>query len=101
MTDKVVGIDLAAKRRERLKEVAQTLVEDTVFVKVNLLRHLAPVVGKDVLETLDRMGKAANYWLVGRADESSPSPAGEPGAARDYRPLARTIPAVHAQPDQE
>jgi hypothetical protein len=63
---KVVGIGQAARKRERLQEVAKTFIEDVTYVKVLLGRTLAPAVGREVLDTLDKIGEAAEYFYLGK-----------------------------------
>ncbi|MHB1060032.1 MAG: hypothetical protein ACYC0F_19400 [Rhodanobacter sp.] len=82
--EKVVGIEQAARRRERLKEVAAAFVEDVAEVKVRLRRSLAPVGGQEVFNTLERMEAAAKYWYLGQDNGPRPSPVGGPVAER-YR----------------
>ena len=66
MTDrKLVMLNQTPGRRERLKEVAEALVTDLSDVQVKLRRNLAPVVGQEMLDTLERLETAARYWYLG------------------------------------
>lgn len=94
--EKIKHIGEAVKQRQRLKEVAQALVEDAASIRIMLSRRLAPMVGHEVLDTLERMEQAARYWCLGeQEDVQPPIPAGGPVSARYNREMFGVLHVVN------
>ncbi|MEW6595685.1 MAG: hypothetical protein AB1413_12530 [Thermodesulfobacteriota bacterium] len=92
---KVVGIDQASSRREKMATVAKGITEDAADIRHALKDSLTPPWGKWLWQRLERIERGARYLATGEEGLPLPAPTEGPVAERHRQRMFGILRAAH------
>lgn len=92
---KVVGIDQASSRREKMATVAKGITEDAADIRHALKDSLTPPWGKWLWQRLERIELGARYLATGEEGGPLPAPTEGPVAERHRQRMFGILRAAH------